>query len=142
MKQVKVNANILRQDHLEDMAKLSAALHNMLEGSAAAAIAAREKASIKFRKLRSILRTSISSGLEHIDVPNQQAVLREGGTTPRIPLVTKEEIEEVLVPHTVRRFTHSTKKTLLETVLGSKDRASTAHQTTRLPCGTAPTTMN
>ena len=46
-----------------------------------------------------------SAGLERIDVPNNDAVLRPHEQIPRIPLVTKEEIEEVLVPHTERRFT-------------------------------------
>ncbi len=44
------------------------------------------------------------SGLDRVDVPDSFAVLRDGEATPRIPLVTKEEIEEVLVPHTERRF--------------------------------------
>ena len=39
MKQVKANAAALRQDHLDDMAKLSSSLHNMSQPSAAAAIA-------------------------------------------------------------------------------------------------------
>ncbi|WP_317203178.1 hypothetical protein [Janthinobacterium sp.] len=60
---------------------------------------------MQFRQLRSILRTTTSSGLERIDVPNIYAVLRPGEPIPRIPLVTKEAIEEVLVPHTERRFT-------------------------------------
>ena len=65
----------------------------------------REKASNQFRQLRRALKTSMASGLVRIDVPNSQAVLRPGEQVPRIPLVTKEEIEEVLVPHTERRFT-------------------------------------
>ena len=44
-------------------------------------------------------------GLERIDIPNSYAVLRCDEIAPRIPLVTKEEIEVVLVPHTERRFT-------------------------------------
>jgi hypothetical protein len=45
-----------------------------------------------------------SYGLERINAPNSFAVLRPGEDIPRIPLVVKEQIEEVLVPHTVQRF--------------------------------------
>jgi ribonuclease HI len=45
-----------------------------------------------------------SGGLDRVDVPDSFAVLREGEAIPRIPLVVKEEIEEVLLPHTERRF--------------------------------------
>ena len=64
-----------------------------------------ERSSLQFQQLRKILRTTTSAGLERIDVPNNDAVLRPDEQIPRIPLVTKEEIEEVLVPHTERRFT-------------------------------------
>ena len=37
-------------------------------------------------------------------MPNSDAVLRPGEEVPRIPLVVKEQIEEVLVPHTEQRF--------------------------------------
>ena len=63
-----------------------------------------KKASHQFRQLRSILSPSASSGLDRIDVPNSYAVLRIGEEVPRIPLVVKEEIEEVLLPHTEQRF--------------------------------------
>ena len=102
---VKSQSADLREHHLTEMAKLSAALHNTNNDSVCAAIRAREKSSRQFRQLRGTLRTSTSAGLERIDVPNNQAVLRPGEPVPRIPLVTKEEIEEVLVPHTERRFT-------------------------------------
>ena len=105
LRQVKAQAAELRDDHLAETAKFAASLHNMATESAIAAIRAREKSSRQFRQLRSILRTSTSAGLERIDVPNSNAVLRQGEQIPRIPLVTKEEIEEVLVPHTERRFT-------------------------------------
>ena len=68
------------------------------------AICSREKASRQFRQLRNILNPSASSGLDRIDVPNAYAVLRIGEEVPRIPLVVKEEIEEVLLPHTEQRF--------------------------------------
>jgi len=46
-----------------------------------------------------------TGGLSRVDVLNHYAVLREGEEVPRIPLVVKEDIEEVLLPHTMKRFT-------------------------------------
>ena len=76
----------------------------MSHDAACRAIAQREKSSKQFRQLRSIFHNTTASGLDRIDVPDSYAVLRVGEITPRIPLVTKEEIEDVLVPHTERRF--------------------------------------
>ena len=105
LRSVKKQAADLRDEHLADCAKLASALHNMSDAAATASIRSREKSSRQFRQLRSILKSSSASGLERIDVPNLQAVLRNGEATPRLQLVTKEEIEEVLVPHTELRFT-------------------------------------
>jgi hypothetical protein len=80
----------------------------MLEHAACAAIEAREQSSRQFRQLRQIFQNGASSGLDRIDVPNSYAVLRQKEDTPRIQLVVKEQIEEVLVPHTVRRFRQHT----------------------------------
>lgn len=117
LRQVKTHAADLRDNYLVDTAKLSAALHNTSVASASAAIQAREKSSRQFRQLRGILRTSTSSGLERIDVPNKYAVLRQNEDVPQFPLVTKEEIEEFLVLYTVRRFTQHQ-----ETLFGHGDR--------------------
>jgi hypothetical protein len=50
------------------------------------------------------MKSATSHGLDRIDVPNANAVLREGEEMPRIPLVTKEEMEDILLPHTEQRF--------------------------------------
>ena len=103
-RQAKIMASKLFEDHLEEMAKLAGALHGTSDTVARAAICSREKASRQFLQLRSILNPSASSGLDRIDVPNAYAILRIGEEVPRIPLVVKEEIEEVLLPHTEQRF--------------------------------------
>ena len=46
----------------------------------------------------------MACSLERIDIPNIYAVLRPDKQVPRISLVVKEEIEQVLVPHTEKRF--------------------------------------
>ena len=109
-KKVKLNAIELRELHMNDPAQFLAALHGMPDVSARAAIAAREKSSRQFRTLRSIFHKGRSSGLERLDIPNDFAVLRQDEPQPRIQLVTKEDIEKVLLPHTVRRFRQRTKK--------------------------------
>ena len=114
---VQTNAAELRETHLTDMALLQADLHGMEVKAARHAIAAREKASKQYRQLRGIFGIPQVSGLDRIDVPNSFAVLRVGEPIPRIPLVVKEEIEEVLVPHTERRF-----KQHRETPFGKADR--------------------
>ena len=101
---VKANAIELREVHLRERAAFMAETHGMSKKAACAAIAARERSSQQFRHLRSIFNKGASHGLDQIDVPEQFAVLRPGEQIPRIPLVTKEEIEEVLVPHTEQRF--------------------------------------
>jgi hypothetical protein len=50
------------------------------------------------------MKQATSHGLDRIDVPNVNAVICPGEEVPRIPLVTKEEIEEILLPHTEARF--------------------------------------
>jgi hypothetical protein len=100
----KVKAQSLREEHLRESASFFAATQQMLEKAAAAAIAARERSLQQFRHLRSIFHKGASYGLDRIDVPDSYAVLRQNEETPRIPLVVKEAIEEVLVPHTERRF--------------------------------------
>ena len=104
-KKVKTNAAELRETHMTDQAQFIAALQGMSDVAARAAIAAREKSSSQFRTLRSVFRKGRCNGLERLEVPNSCAVRRQGEDVPRIQLVSKEEIEEVLVPHTVRRFT-------------------------------------
>ena len=101
---VKIQAQDLRSDHLRERAMFMAATHSMTEHSACACIEACEKSSRQFRQLRAVFNPGASYGLDRIDVPNSFAVLRQGEDIPRIPLVVKEEIEEVLVPHTVQRF--------------------------------------
>ena len=102
--EVKKDAASLRTLHLEATARLSATLHKMSDEAAVSAIAAREKSSRQFKQLRSIFKSGMSSGFDRLDIPDLFAVRREGEETPRIPLVVKEEIEEVLLPHTEKRF--------------------------------------
>ncbi|WP_288993383.1 hypothetical protein, partial [uncultured Marinobacter sp.] len=104
LKQVQKDADILREQHSAETAKFAATVHKMDPKAAGAAIAARELSSKQFRQLRSVMKPSRSTGLDRIDVPNEYAVLREGEDVPRIPLVTKEEMEDVLLPHTEKRF--------------------------------------
>ena len=101
---IKKQAASLRAEHLQQTATLLMDLYGLSKSAACNAIAHREKSSAQFRQLRSVFNTSSASGLDRIDVPDEYAVLRQGETVPRIPLVTKEEIEEVLVPHTFQRF--------------------------------------
>ena len=103
-KQVKMDAEALREQYMTDQAQFIAALHGMSDVAARAAIAAREKSSNQFRTLRRIFRGGRSGGLERLDVPNQYAVLRPNEAVPRIPLVTKEAIEAALLPHTEKRI--------------------------------------
>ena len=101
---VKKDAASTRAAFMETTAKLSASLHNMSDAAAISAIAAREKSAKQFRQLRSIFKKGRSSGFDRLDIPDKFAVLREGEEPPRIPLVVKEKIEEVLLPHTEKRF--------------------------------------
>ena len=103
-RKAKANAVCLREEFLRERATFLAASHGMSEGAACAAIEAREKSSKQFRHLRQIFRKGASGVLDRLDVPNSFAVLRQGEEIPRIQLVVKEQIEEVLVPHTVQRF--------------------------------------
>ena len=103
-KQVKIDAVEHRETYMKEEATLLATLHGMSDIAARAAIAAREKSSKQFRALRSIFKQGRSNGLERLDVPEKYAVRRQDETQPRILLVTKQEIEEVLLPHTVKRF--------------------------------------
>ena len=103
-KSVKADAQRLREEHLIERATFLSATHGMAKHAACAAIEAREKTSRQFRLLRSIFNPGASYGLDRIDVPNSSAVLRREEEIPRIPLVVKEQIEEVLVPHTEQRF--------------------------------------
>jgi hypothetical protein len=90
---------------MNKQAELLAALHGMSDVAARAAIAAREKSSKQFRTLRSNFKQGRSNGFESLDVPDHYVVLvRRNEAPPRLQLVTKEAVEEVLLPHTVRRF--------------------------------------
>ena len=99
-----MNATRLREEFLSEQAKFLAATQGMTEHAACVAIETRERSSRQFRQLRQIFQRGASCGLDRIEVPNNFAVLRLGEEIPRIPFVTKEEIEEVLVPQTVQRF--------------------------------------
>jgi ribonuclease HI/exonuclease III len=123
-KQVKIAAADLREAHMTDQAQFLAALHNMSDVAARAAIATREKSSGQFRNLRQIFKGPRSSGLERLDVPNEYAVRRQTEAIPRMQLVTKEEIEDVLLPHTVQRFRQHH-----ETPFGNGDRSTSLGQT-------------
>lgn len=103
-KKVKQDAADLRESHMSATAKLASALHGSSEASARRSICARELSSRQFKSLRTLFNGTAASGLDKIDVPNSYAVLRKDEPIPRISLVVKEEIEEVLLPHTERRF--------------------------------------
>jgi ribonuclease HI len=118
-KRVKQDAAQLRETYMTEQAALFSALHNMPEVAARAAIVSREKSANEFRTLRQIFKHGQSNGLERLDVPNDHAVLRRGEAQPRIQLVTKERIEDVLLPHTVRRFRQHQ-----ETPFGHGDRST------------------
>jgi hypothetical protein len=118
-----MDAEELREQYMTDQAQFIAALHGMLDVAARAAIAAREKSSNQFRTLRRIFRGGRSSVLERLDVPNQYAVLRHNEAVPRIPLVTKEAIEEALLPHTDKRFRQHS-----ETPFGHSERSAAMGQ--------------
>jgi hypothetical protein len=100
----KAEATKLREEFLRERATFLAATQGMSEAAACSAIETRERSSRQFWHLRSIFRQGVSSGLDRIDIPNSYAVLRPGEDIPRIPLVVKEDIEEVLIPHTVKMF--------------------------------------
>jgi hypothetical protein len=104
LNKVQKNADTLHEQYRAEMAKFSAVVHGMDAGAARKAIDIRERAKKQFRQLRSVLKPATSHGLDRIDVPNEYAVLREGEEVPRIPLVTIEEMEDVLLPHTEKRF--------------------------------------
>ena len=93
-----------RQQHLDAMGRLAGALHKCESSAASRRIEASEKASRQYRTLRSIFRDGQSSGFDRLDIPDSYAVLRKDEPIPRISLVVQEEIEAVLLPHTVRRF--------------------------------------
>jgi ribonuclease HI/exonuclease III len=100
----KSKAQDLRTEHLQERATFLEATHGLSAKAACNAIAARERSSRQFRQLRAVLNPGVMQGLDRIDVPNKDAVLRRGEDIPRIPLVVREEIEEALVPHTEQRF--------------------------------------
>jgi hypothetical protein len=104
LSKVKKEASALREEHLQDMAKLAASLHNMTEKASRSAIAWRERTARQFQVLRPLLNGSQSNGMDRLDIPDKFAVLRKNEETPRLPLVIKEEIEDVLLQHTEQRF--------------------------------------
>jgi hypothetical protein len=101
---VKREAAALREQHLQDMAKLASSLHHTSEKAARSAIAWREKTARQFNEARPLLNGVQSGGMDQLEILDKYAVLQAGEETPRIPLVLKEEIEEVLLPHTEQRF--------------------------------------
>ena len=93
-----------RRQHLEDMGRFAGVVHRWAPQAAIRRIQASELSSQQFRQLRSIFRGGQSSGFDRLDIPDSTAVLRQDENIPRISLVVQEQIEEVLLPHTVRRF--------------------------------------
>jgi len=103
-KMQKISAK-LRKEFLDEVASFSAALKRTDAEKAAKEIAILESMKQRYRTLGRVFHSSGGSmGLDRIDVPNLQAVRQEGEEIPRIPLVVREDIEEVLVPHTKKRF--------------------------------------
>ena len=102
--EIKCIASARRQQHLEEMGKFAGILHKWEPQTAIRRIQASEKASRQFGQLRVIFRDGQSSGFDRLDIPDENAVLRQGEPVPRISLVVQEEIEEVLLPHTIKRF--------------------------------------
>ena len=93
-----------REKYTNEAADLQAARHGISHNNALAVIKQCEKAARNKSQMAPVFHAAKSSGVDRIDVPNEFAVLRPNESTPRIPLVVKEEIEEVLVPHTKKRF--------------------------------------
>ena len=87
-----------------ETAEFDAARRGTSLPNALAAIKQRETAARNKTQMAPVYHEAKSSGVDRIDVPNEYAVPRPNEPTPRIPLVRKEEIEEVLVPHTMKRF--------------------------------------
>ena len=104
LRKIQKKSDQLRVEFLTEMAKLAASLKHCPVSKALQEIQLREKMARKFRTLRKIFKPGKSSGLDRIDVPNEFAVRREGEEVPRIPLVVREDIGEVLLPHTKQRF--------------------------------------
>ena len=102
--EVKCTASARRQQHLKEMGKFAGVLHKWDPQAAIRRIQASEKASRQFGQLRVIFRDGQASGFDRLDIPDENAVLRQGEPVPRISLVVQEEIEEVLLPHTIKRF--------------------------------------
>ena len=103
---------------LNEEADLKAVLQHCEPESAKSQILSLEHQSQEYKDVQFFKGSEAVSGmLSRIDVPDVYAVLREGEETPRIPLVVKEDIEEALLPHTMKRFTQ-----YQETPFGSGER--------------------
>ena len=104
LKDLKKRAKINRDQYLDESAKLVAALQNMNDDSSLRAIQQREKSSRQFGRIRQVFQSNKASGFDRLDVPDKYAVLQDKEEIPRLTLVVKEEIEAILVPHTIDRF--------------------------------------
>jgi hypothetical protein len=76
----------------------------MSEKATHSAIARREKSAWQFDEAHPLLNGVQSMGMDWLKVLDSFAVLHENEPRLRIPLVLKEEIEEVLLPHTEKWF--------------------------------------
>jgi hypothetical protein len=74
---VKWEAAALREQHLQDMAKLVSSLHNMSEKAVQLAIAWREKTARQFNEARPLLNGMQSGGMDRLEVLDKYAVLRQ-----------------------------------------------------------------
>jgi len=100
----KMNSDTNREDFQKEAADFEAQRRGTTVTNALSLIKQREKAVRNKRQLDPVFKDAQSSGVDRIEVLNDTAVLRPNESAPRIPLVVKEEIEEVLVPHTMKRF--------------------------------------
>jgi len=100
----KKNSRNNRAEFKKEEAAFEADRRGVSQPSAISVIQQREQAERNKRQMNPVFKETKSSGVDRIDVPNAFAVLRPNEAVPRIPLLVKDEIEEVLVPHTMQRF--------------------------------------
>ena len=102
--ELKKSAGNKRAQHLEEVGKFAGILHKWEAQAAIRRIISSETSSRQFRLLGSIFGEGQSFGFVRLDVPDTFAVRRQNEPVPWISLVVQKEIEQVLLPHTVRRF--------------------------------------
>ena len=103
--EVEKKAEQLRKEMRLEEANFMATVRSCEPESALKQILNAEQAAREYKEMDILKGPRSSGGLDRIDVPDSYAVLQPGESVPRIQLVEKEKIEEVLIPHTMQRFT-------------------------------------